>query len=63
MAIMAGVVGVLSPLMHDGLDVFDSFEWEISAIKLIAKMHIIAAFAYKTSMGLPIVYPRKDLTL
>ena len=34
----------------------------MSAYRLIAKMPTIAAMAFKTSIGQPIVYPRNDLT-
>ncbi len=30
-------------------------------MRLIAKMPTLAALAYRTSKGLPIVYPRNDL--
>lgn len=62
MAIMVGVVGALSAFMHDGLDLRDKVQREINAIKLVAKMPMIAAIAYRTAMGLPIVYPRKNLS-
>jgi citrate synthase len=62
MAIMVGVVGALSAFMHDGLDIKDAILREESAIKLVAKMPMIAAIAYRTAMGLPIVYPKKRLT-
>ena len=62
MAIMVGVVGALSAFMNDGLDVKDPVQREISAIRLVAKMPMIAAIAYRTAMGLPIVYPKKKLS-
>lgn len=62
MAIMVGVVGALSAFMHDGLDIIDPVQRERSAIKLVAKMPMIAAIAYRTAMGLPIVYPKKELS-
>ena len=62
MAIMVGVVGALSSFWHEGLDINNPIERELSAIRLVAKMPMIAAIAYRTSLGLPIVYPRKDLT-
>jgi citrate synthase len=62
MAIMVGVIGALSAFMHDGLDVHNPLTREESAIKLVAKMPMIAAIAYRTAMGLPIVYPKKDLS-
>jgi citrate synthase len=62
MAIMVGVVGALSAFMNDGLDVKDPMQREITAIRLVAKMAMIAAIAYRTAMGLPIVYPKKKLS-
>jgi citrate synthase len=62
MAIMVGVVGALSAFLHDGLDIKDAILREQSAIKLVAKMNMIAAIAYRTAMGLPIVYPKKSYT-
>ncbi len=62
MAIMVGVIGALSAFMHHGLDVHNALTREESAIKLVAKMPMIAAIAYGTAMGLPIVYPKKDLS-
>lgn len=34
---------------------------ELSAIKLIAKMPVLAAIAYRTSVGLPIVKPQRNM--
>jgi len=62
MAIMVGVVGALSAFMNDGLDLKDPVQREISAIRMVAKMPMIAAIAYRTAMGLPIVYPKKKLS-
>lgn len=60
MAIMTGVVGALSAFEHSNIDVNDSHSREYVAIKLIAKMPTIAAISYRTVMGLPIVYPKKE---
>jgi len=62
MAILVGVVGALSSFMYDGLDIEDPIQREYAAIKLIAKMPMIAAISFRTAMGLPIIYPRNDLT-
>lgn len=59
MAIMVGVVGALSAFMHSDYDLFDPNDRQEMAIKLIAKMPTLAAYAYRTAMGLPIVYPKK----
>ena len=62
MAIMCSVIGALSSFVHEDLDIENPKEREHVAIKLIAKFPTIAAFSFRTSVGLPIVYPRRDLT-
>lgn len=57
MAIMCGVVGALSSFYHENLDVKDPRQREQAAIQIIAKMPTLAAIAFRTSKGLPIVYP------
>lgn len=59
MAIMVGVVGALSAFMHEDYDLFDEHDRQELAIKLIAKMPTLAAYAFRTAMGLPIIYPKK----
>ena len=59
MAIMVGVVGALSAFLHSDYNLFDPEDRQELAIKLIAKMPTLAAYAYRTAMGLPIVYPKK----
>lgn len=58
MSIMCGVVGALSSF-HETVDVTDAYQREQHAIKLIAKMPTLAAIAFRTSKGLPIVSPDK----
>ena len=60
MAIMVGVVGALAAFIHADFDLFSPDDRQQLAIKLIAKMPTLAAYAYRTSMGLPIVYPKKS---
>jgi len=62
MAILCSVVGALSSFIHNSLDVHDPVQRELSAIKLIAKMPVIAAISFRTSAGLPIVYPNRKLS-
>ena len=62
MAIMVGVVGALSAFMHKDFDVNDPRDREYIAIKLVAKMPTLAAYAYRTALGLPIVYPSKKFS-
>ena len=59
MAIMVGVVGALSAFRSQEYDLFSAKDREEIAIKLIAKMPTLAAYAYRPSQGLPYVYPRK----
>lgn len=61
MAIMVGVVGALSAFYHDSLDISDAEHRSLAAYRLLAKMPTIAAMAYKTSVGQPIVYPHNSL--
>jgi citrate synthase len=62
MAILCSVVGALSSFIHNTLDIKDATQRELSAIKLIAKMPVIAAISFRTSAGLPIVYPDRKLS-
>lgn len=62
MAIMVGVTGALSAFFNDSLDISSPEQCELACTRLIAKMPTIAAIAYKTHMGQPIVYPRADLS-
>ena len=58
MAIMVGVVGALSAFLHADYNLAkDNDRYEL-AIKMIAKMPTLAAYAYRTSMGLPVVRPK-----
>ncbi len=61
MAIMVGIVGAMSAFYHDSTDIADPWQREVAAIRMIAKMPTIAAWAYKYSVGQPFVYPRNDL--
>jgi citrate synthase len=61
MATMVGVVGALSAFYHDSTDINDPWQREVAAIRLIAKVPTIAAWAFKYSVGQPFVYPRNSL--
>ncbi len=61
MAIMVGVVGAMSAFYHDSTDIADPWQREVAAIRMIAKMPTIAAWAYKYSIGQPFVYPKNSL--
>lgn len=59
MAIMVGMVGALSAFMKETKYAKSENERQITAIKIISKIPMIAAMAFRTSKGLPIVYPKK----
>ncbi|MDP8958348.1 MAG: citrate synthase [Actinomycetota bacterium] len=61
MAILSSATQALSAFYPDYLDPRDPQAVEEGAIRLIAKLPTIAAFAYKKSVGQPYVYPRNDL--
>ena len=60
MAIMVGVVGALSAFMPTEPLYSDKASRERVAIRIVAKMPMIAAVAYRTAMGLPVVYPKRE---
>ena len=62
MDILMSVVAGLASFIHNTLDIKDSIQRELSAIKLIAKLPVLAAYAFRTSQGLPIVQPNKKLS-
>ena len=62
MAIMVGVVGALSSFYHDSLDIQNSEQREVAALRLIGKMPTIAGMAYKYTIGQPFVYPKNELS-
>ena len=62
MAIMCAVVGALSSFYHDEMDIMNLDHRLLSAYRIIAKMPTLAAMAYKTSIGQPIVYPKNSLS-
>jgi citrate synthase len=61
MAVLSSAVSALSTFYQDSLDPFDPEQVEISSIRLIAKLPTIAAYAYKTSIGRPMLYPDNSL--
>lgn len=61
MAILCGTVGALSAFYPDANDISCSRSRNLSAMRMIAKIPTIAAWAYKYTIGEPFVYPRNDL--
>jgi citrate synthase len=62
MAMMVGIVGSLSAFYHSELNMNDPDHRRISAMRMLAKMPVIAAACYRHSIGFPHVYPRADLS-
>ncbi len=61
MAIVCGVVGAMSAFYHDSTDINDEWQREVASVRMVAKLPTICAWAYKYSIGQPMVYPRNDL--
>ncbi|MGH2905625.1 MAG: citrate synthase [Solirubrobacterales bacterium] len=61
MGMLLATVGALSTFYPDAKHIDDPEERRMAAIRLIAKMPTLAAFAYRHSMGMPYVYPDNDL--
>jgi citrate synthase len=57
MAVMVGVVGALSAFYHDVMDIRNPDDRVHAALRLIAKMPMIAAASYTYSIGRPVRYP------
>jgi len=62
MGMLVGSVGALSTFYPAAKHIQDPEERHMSAIRLIAKMPTLAAFAYRHQLGLPYVYPDNDLS-
>ena len=61
MAVLSSAVSALSTFYQDSLDPFDERHVEMSTIRLMAKLPTIAAYAYKKSVGQPLLYPDNSL--
>ncbi|MCX2560252.1 citrate synthase [Acetobacter farinalis] len=61
MAILCGTVGALSAFYPDASDIAIKDNRELAAMRLIAKIPTIAAWAYKYTQGEAFIYPRNDL--
>lgn len=61
MPVLSSAVSALSTFYQDSLDPFDQEQVEISTIRLLAKVPTIAAYAYKKSVGQPMLYPDNSL--
>jgi citrate synthase len=62
MGMLLATVGALSTFYPDAKKIDDESERHMAAVRLIAKMPTLAAFAYRHNLGLPYVYPDNDLS-
>jgi citrate synthase len=62
MGMLLASVGALSTFYPDANHIDDPEERYMAAIRLIAKMPTLAAFAYRHNLGLPYIYPDNDLS-
>ena len=57
MPVLSSAVSALSTFYQDSLDPFDTEQVDVSTVRLLAKLPTIAAYAYKKSIGQPLLYP------
>lgn len=63
MAVISAGVSALSTFYQDSLDTKDPEQVELSTIRLLAKMPVLAAYAHKQSLGQALMYPDNELSL
>ncbi len=61
MAVLSSAVSARSTFYPDSLDPFDPEQVESSTVRLLAKVPTIASYAYKKSVGQPLLYPDNSL--
>jgi citrate synthase len=62
MGMLLATTGALSTFYPDAKQIDQESERHMAAVRLIAKMPTLAAFAYRHNLGLPYVYPDNDLS-
>ena len=62
MSVLSCAVGALGTFYEDSLDVHDPEQVEISTIRLLAKLPVIAAYAHKKALGQAFLYPDNSLS-
>ena len=61
MAILSSMINTLSCYNTDVMEMEDEVSFENAAARLMSKIRTVAACAYKTSVGQPIIYPEPKL--
>jgi citrate synthase len=62
MSVLSSAVSALSTFYQDSLSVHDPEQIELSTIRLLAKLPVIAAYAHKKSVGQAFLYPDNSLS-
>ena len=62
MSVLSSAVSALSTFYQDSLSVHDPEQVELSTIRLLAKLPVIAAYAHKKSLGQAFLYPDNGLS-
>jgi citrate synthase len=62
MSVLSSAVSALSTYYEDSHDVRDPEHVELSTIRLLAKLPVIAAYAHKKSLGQALLYPDNSLS-
>ncbi len=62
MSVLSSAVSALSTYYEDSLSIHDPEQVELSTIRLLAKLPVIAAYAHKKSLGQAFLYPDNSLS-
>jgi citrate synthase len=62
MSVLSSAVSALSTFYEDSLNIHDPEQVEISTIRLLAKLPVIAAYAHKKALGQAFLYPDNSLS-
>jgi citrate synthase len=62
MGMMISTIAALSTFYPDAKNIFNAESRQKQTFRLIGKMPTLAAFAYRHSLGMPYVYPDRELT-
>ncbi|QDZ16732.1 citrate synthase [Humibacter ginsenosidimutans] len=62
MSVLSSAVSALSTFYQDSLSIHDPEQVELSTIRLLAKLPVIAAYAHKKSLGQAFLYPDNSLS-
>ncbi len=61
MAILSSMINAVSAYYPELLEGYNPAHFKLQAARLISQVRSIAAFSYRQSHGLPIIYPKKSL--